>query len=131
MRDVRMRGFAERADVEEVEDFLVKHTRALGAERVDLLDCVGRILAEEIRSEVDVPGFARSAMDGYAVRGEDTFGATAYDTVSLEVLGETLPGRHFEGRVERGQAVRIMTGAPIPAGADAVVMAEVCTESDG
>ncbi len=131
MRDVRMRGFAERADVEEVEDFLVKHTRALGSESVELLDCVGRVLAEGVRSEVDVPGFARSAMDGYAVRGEDTFGATAYDTVSLEVLGEILPGQRFEGRVERDQAVRVMTGAPIPAGADAVVMAEVCTESDG
>ena len=131
MRDVRMRGFAERADVEEVEDFLVKHTRVLGAEPVGLLDCVGRVLAEDIRAEVDVPGFARSAMDGYAVRGEDTFGATAYGTVSLQVLGETLPGRHFEGRVEPGQAVRVMTGAPIPDGADAVVMAEVCTESDG
>jgi len=131
VRDVRMRGFAERADVEEVEDFLVKHTRVLGAEPVGLLDCVGRVLAEDIRAEVDVPGFARSAMDGYAVRGEDTFGATAYDPVSLEVLGEILPGRRFEGHVERGQAVRVMTGAPIPNGADAVVMAEVCTESDG
>ena len=71
MRDVRMKGFAERADVEEVDDFLLRHTRALAAEDVDLLACAGRVLAEEVRAEVDVPGFRRAAMDGYAVKLED------------------------------------------------------------
>jgi len=131
MRDVRMRGFAQRVDVEEVEDFLRTHTRPLAPEAVDLLSCVGRVLAEDVRAEIDVPGFARSAMDGYAVCGEDTFGASAYDTIALSVRGEALPGKPFAGRVERGSAVRVMTGAPIPAGADAVVMAEVCEERDG
>jgi molybdopterin molybdotransferase len=126
-----MRGFAERADVEEVDAFLAGHTLTLVPEAVGLGECVGRVLAEDVVAQVDVPGFARSAMDGYAVRGEDTFGASAYDPVSLEVLGETLPGRRFDGRVAKGQAVRVMTGAPIPDGADAVVMAEVCTEADG
>jgi len=131
MRDVRMKGFAERADVENVWDFLREQIRPLPSEAVDLLTCVGRVLAEDVRAEVDVPGFARSAMDGYAVCGEDTFGASAYDTVELSVRGEALPGVPFAGRVERGLAVRVMTGAPIPAGADAVVMAEVCEERDG
>ncbi len=131
MRDVRMRGFSERADVEEVETFLDRHTRALSAEPVDLLACVGRVLAEDVRSEVDVPGFARSAMDGYAVRGEDTFGASNYDPISLAIAGQVLPGRPFSGRVEVGGAVRIMTGSAVPEGADAVVMAEVCSERDG
>ena len=131
MRDVRMKGFAERADVEEVQDFLRGQTRPLPSESVDLLSCVGRVLAEDVRAEVDVPGFARSAMDGYAVCGEDTFGASAYDTIALSVRGEALPGKPFAGRVERGLAIRVMTGAPIPAGADAVVMAEVCEERDG
>jgi molybdopterin molybdotransferase len=131
MRDVRMKGFAERADVEEVWDFLRGQIRPLPSEAVDLLSCVGRVLAEDVRAEVDVPGFARSAMDGYAVCGEDTFGASAYDTIELSVRGEALPGKPFAGRVERGLAVRVMTGAPIPAGADAVVMAEVCEERDG
>ena len=76
MRDVRMRGFAERADVEEVDRFLLEGAHALGAEEIDLLACAGRVLAADVRAEVDVPGFARAAMDGYAVRGEDTFGAT-------------------------------------------------------
>jgi len=84
-----------------------------------------------VRADVDVPGFARSAMDGYAVRGEDTFGASAYDPVVFDVVGEAFPGAPFEGAVEGGAAVRIMTGAPVPAGADAVVMAEVCNERDG
>jgi molybdopterin molybdotransferase len=123
-----MRGFAERADVEEVTGFLADHARALPAEPVGLLSSVGRVLAEEVRAEVDVPGFARSAMDGYAVRGEDTFGASEYDSLHLELVGESMPGRPFAGTVEAGQAVRIMTGAPLPKGADAVVMAEVCEE---
>ncbi len=126
--DVRMRGFAERADVEEVERFLAERTRALGAEPVALGDCAGRVLAADVCSDVDVPGFARSAMDGFAVRGEDTFGASDYDPIELRVVGISLPGRGFEGSLESGEAVRIMTGAPVPDGADAVVMAEVAEE---
>jgi molybdopterin molybdotransferase len=131
MRDVRMKGFAERADVEDVDRFLREHTRPLESEPVGLLECVGRVLAADVRAEVDVPGFARSAMDGYAVRGEDTFGASAYDPIALRVLGEARPGAAFAGRVEPGSAVRIMTGAPLPEGADAVVMAEVTREREG
>jgi molybdopterin molybdotransferase len=131
MRDVRMKGFAQRADVEEVDAFLGEHGHRLEAVPVELLRCVGRVLAEDLYAEVDVPSFARSAMDGYAVRGEDTFGAGAYDPIALKLEGEALPGRSFAGRVASGTAVRVMTGAPLPAGADAVVMAEVCEERDG
>ncbi len=131
MRDVRMRGFAERADVEDVDAFLRGRTQPLAAEEVALAVCAGRVLAQDVRAEVDVPGFTRASMDGYAVRGEDTFGASAYEPALLEVIGETLPGRSFAGRVGKGAAVRVMTGAPMPAGADAVVMAEVCHERDG
>ena len=90
---------------------------------------MGRVLAAQVQAAVDVPAFPRSAMDGYAVRGEDTFGASDYDPLSLRVLGASMPGRPFEGTVAAGEAVRIMTGAPVPAGADAVVMAEVCEET--
>jgi molybdopterin molybdotransferase len=109
-----------------VESYLAARVRSLAPEEVPLLACAGRVLAEEVRAEVDVPGFPRSAMDGYAVRGEDTFGASAYDPLSLRVVGESFPGRPHSGRVAAGEAVRIMTGAPVPAGCDAVVMAEVC-----
>ena len=93
-----------------------------------MLACTGRVLAREIVAPVDVPDFARSAMDGYAVRGEDTFGASGYAPLELELVGEALPARPFPGTLEAGQAVRIMTGAPLPDGADAVVMAEYCSE---
>ena len=126
-----MRGFAERADVEEVEHFLAERVHVLAPEPVPLLECAGRVLAESVTSRVDVPGFRRSAMDGYAIRGEDSFGASAYDPLSLRLLGASMPGAPFEGSVGRGEAVRIMTGAPLPDGADAVIMAEVCDEADG
>lgn len=128
MRDVRMKGFAERTDVEEVDAWLARSASPLEAERVPLLACAGRVLAEDVRAGFAVPGFARSAMDGYAILGEDTFGASEYDPIPLELLGVSLPGAPFHGRVGSGQAVRIMTGAPLPEGADAVVMAEVCEE---
>ncbi len=123
-----MQGFASRADVEDVEGFLAREVTALAAEGVDLAGCAGRVLAEDVRSRVDVPGFDRSAMDGYAVRGEDTFGASDYDPVRLALRGESMPGRPFAGAIGPGEAVRIMTGAPLPAGADAVVMAEAAAE---
>jgi molybdopterin molybdotransferase len=126
-----MRGFAERADVEEVLRFLEARVRRLGAEPVPLEACAGRVLAEAVVAPVDVPGFARAAMDGYALRGEDTFGASAYEPVELALVGEALPGRPAAARVGPGRAVRVMTGAPLPEGADAVAMAEVCSERDG
>jgi len=126
-----MRGFAERVDVEIVDAFLAEHAQVLGGETVPLLECVGRVLAEDVTAKFDVPGFPRSAMDGYAILGEESFGASNYDAIRLNVVGISLPGSPFEPRLERGQAIRIMTGAPIPDGADAVVKAEVCEEEGG
>ena len=131
MRDVRMKGFAERADVEEVEAFLVEHAQVCESEPVALGDCVGRVLAEQVRAEVNVPGFPRSAMDGYAIRGEESFGASAYNPIRFEIVGESMPGHPHVGDLAKGTAVRIMTGAPVPEAADAVVMAEVCREQAG
>jgi molybdopterin molybdotransferase len=129
--DVRMRGFAERVDVEVVDAFLSDQADALSGETVALLDCGSRVLAEAVTSEINVPGFARSAMDGYAIRGEESFGASVYDAIRLSVVGLSLPGAPYPGIVGKGQAIRIMTGAPVPEGADAVVRAEVCEELDG
>ncbi|MBK7948922.1 MAG: molybdopterin molybdotransferase MoeA [Deltaproteobacteria bacterium] len=131
MRDVRMRGFAERADVEDVLAFLARETRLLATETVPLLEGFGRVLAEDVTSAVDVPGFARSAMDGYAIEGAASFGASSYEPIRFAIVGTALPGRPFSGRLEAGQTVRIMTGAPIPDGADAVAKAEICEERDG
>ena len=131
MRDIRMKGFVARADVEDVERLLERVVRRLASEPVPLLECAGRVLAADVASSVDVPGFARAAMDGYAVRGEDTFGASPYNRLPLELSGESFPGRAPSARVEAGHAMRVMTGAPVPDGANAVIMAEVCEERDG
>jgi molybdopterin molybdotransferase len=130
MRDVRMQGFAERTDVEDVERLLERLAQPLPPELVPLLGCSGRVLSEDVVAAVDVPGFARSAMDGYAVRGEATFGASAYNRLSFKLCGDALPGRPFSGKLAPGQAIRIMTGAPVPDGADAVIMAEFCEERE-
>ncbi len=126
-----MRGFRDRAEVADVLRLLDERLRPLGAEPVAVPLAAGRVLAEEVVAEVAVPGFDRAAMDGYAVRGEDTFGAGPYNPLELRVVGEALPGRPFAGRVAAGEAVRIMTGAPLPEGADAVAPAEVAQEAAG
>jgi len=129
--DVRMRGFAERVDVEVVDRFLADHVHALDGESVSLLETYGRVLTEDVISKTNVPGFRRSAMDGYALRGEESFGASAYDAIRLKIVGLSLPGAPYEGVLEKGEAIRIMTGAPVPDSADAVIKAEVCEEADG
>ncbi|MBI3466320.1 MAG: molybdopterin molybdenumtransferase MoeA, partial [Planctomycetes bacterium] len=126
--DVRMRGFASRTDVDQVCRLVRELSRPLVAEAVPLEQAAGRALAADVSAPVPVPGFARAAMDGFAVRGEETFGASTYNPLTFRLVGEAMPGRPFAGTVERGQAVRIMTGAPLPGGADAVVMAEYATE---
>ncbi len=92
----------------------------LAEESVALSDALGRTLAREVRSLRTQPPFANSAMDGYAVRAADTALAPA----RLAVIGESAAGHAFEGSVAAGQAVRIFTGAPMPEGADAVVVQE-------
>jgi molybdopterin molybdotransferase len=123
--DVRMRGFRDRSEVEDVLGILQARTARLEGENVTPGAAAGRVLAEPVMSMVDVPGFARAAMDGFAVRAEDTFGADAYNPLPLTLIGEALPARPFASEVGPGQAVRVMTGAPMPVGADAVLMAEV------
>ena len=91
-----------------------------------LADALGRVLAEPVVAGHDVPPFANTAMDGYAVRAADTVGAP----VRLDVVGTLSAGSAPDVEVGPGQAVRIMTGAPMPAGADAVVMVERTSTSD-
>lgn len=92
--------------------------------RVSLDNALGLVLAGEVLSRADVPPFTNSAMDGYAVRAEDIQGARPDAPAVLQVIGEAPAGRPFTGRVAAGQAVEIMTGAPVPDGADAVVRVE-------
>ncbi len=119
-----MRGFKRRWEVADVEKLLLDRVKPLPAEPVPVTYAAGRVLAIDIVAPLDLPGFDRSAMDGYALRGEETFGASAYSPIAFKVIGDSMPGRAFDGKVGKGQTVRIMTGAPMPAGADAVLMAE-------
>ncbi len=129
--DVRMRGFRDRAEVSTVLELIDQRIRPLPAESIAAVHATGRILAEAVIAPVAVPGFDRAAMDGFAVRAEETFGAGPYNALELRVVGEAMPGRPFADLVQPGQAVRIMTGAPIPSGADAVVPAETAQEEAG
>jgi len=122
--DVRMRGFQHRAEVTQVWQWIARHAQPLSAEMVDIDHASGRVLASEVVAGVDVPAFDRASMDGYALRADETTGAGDYNPLAFGVIGSTLPGRPFDGSVQVGEAVRIMTGAPLPAGADAVVPAE-------
>jgi len=129
--DVRMRGFTRRVDVDFVQERIRALTEPLAPEPVPLLQAAGRVLTHDVRSPIAVPPFVRSAMDGYALRGEETFGAGDYNPLYFKVIGEVTPGRFFPRPVAPGEAVRIMTGAPLPDGADAVLMAENARESGG
>ena len=137
--DVRMRGFARRHTVaaalewldSQLPSFDAAQGTSLDTETVSLAAAAGRVLAAPVISDVDVPGFARATMDGYAVVAASTEGAGSYNRVSLTVVGDSMPGRPFDGSVRGGEAVRVMTGAPIPLGADAVLPAEFVEMATG
>ncbi|AFC99041.1 molybdenum cofactor synthesis domain protein [Methanocella conradii HZ254] len=100
------------------------------AESVPLGECYGRTLAEDVYSRVDVPGFDRASMDGYAVKAADTWGADEESPRTLKLIGAIHAGDRPTLAVEAGTAAEIATGAVMPAGANAVVMVEN-TDSDG
>ena len=122
--DPRMRGFRSRSSVEAVERLIDDRVIVLGSEFVPLHDVYGRVLADRVVAGWDVPPFNRAAMDGYAVRGEETFGSDTYSPAVFRLIGRSRPGEPFSGRVGPGDAVAIATGAPIPEGADAVARVE-------
>ena len=122
--DVRMRGFRSRKPVDAVLEWIDRRAQVLSCERVPLLAAAGRVLASDINSQIDVPAFRRAMMDGYALHAADTLGATPYNPLKIKVVGGVLPGKSFSGSVQPGESVSIMTGAPMPAGADAVLPAE-------
>ncbi|RMG33995.1 MAG: molybdopterin molybdenumtransferase MoeA [Planctomycetota bacterium] len=125
-----MKGFARRAPVAAAQRWVCQAAARLESEYVTLADALGRVLAEDPTATMDVPPFDRSAMDGFAVRSTDLAGATGYDPVPLRVIGQSLPGQPTVPEVLPRTAVRIMTGAPLPKGADAVVPAEFARQDD-
>ncbi|MCS7129322.1 MAG: molybdopterin molybdotransferase MoeA [Candidatus Caldarchaeum sp.] len=124
----KMKGFPMLVSVEEALASLAEKTsiKQPAAENVPLEESLGRYCAVDVVSPVNVPSFDRSAVDGYAVRAVDTFGASPTNPVALSLVGSSLAGmkRSQMPRLGPGQAVEIYTGASIPEGADSVVMAE-------
>jgi molybdopterin molybdotransferase len=108
---------AELLTLEEAQELVLARVRALPSELVPIQEASGRVLAEAVHARVDLPPFASSAMDGFAVRVSDLPG-------TLEIVGESAAGRPYESAVEAGCAVAISTGAVVPDGADAVVPVE-------
>jgi molybdopterin molybdotransferase len=125
-----MRGFRTRARVEDVVELIDRRVGRLEFEIVSLWSAAGRVLAVDVAAESDVPGFDRAAMDGYALRGEETFGADLYSPALFRVIGRARPGQAFEGEVGPGEAVEIATGAPLPRGADVVARVEGTRRED-
>jgi len=116
--------------VQEALDQILSKIKFKGVEKVSLDKALGRVLAEDVVSRVNNPPLDNSAMDGYALIAEDIQSATPDSPVRLEVVEEIAAGYTAKGTLKRGQAMRIMTGAPIPPGANAVLMQED-TEKDG
>src|SRR5215210_3025068 len=110
--------------VEEAAGTILAHTEPLGTERLAANAAYGRVLAREIRAGEPMPPFNASTVDGYAVLADDA-------TPRRRVLAIVTAGKPVEAPVEPGTAIRIMTGAPLPPGADAVIMQEYTREDDG
>jgi putative molybdopterin biosynthesis protein len=124
------REFHDLADPGTARETIAALDLSAGTERVPLADARGRVLAERIDAPIDVPGFDRASMDGYAVRARDTFGADEADPIVLDLVGSVHAGEEPDVEVGEGEAAEISTGAVMPPGADAVVMVERTTEAD-
>jgi len=110
--------------VEEALKRVLDYVEVLEPERRSILDCLGQVLAEDVCSTIDIPPLDNSAMDGYALRAKDTRGANESSPRYLVVVGEVAAGSMPTKKVGPGTAIRIMTGAPLPEGADSVVRFE-------
>jgi molybdopterin molybdotransferase len=117
----------EMISVREALEIALQQANPLPAKTAPLLESLGHVLAEAVAADVDMPPFPRSSMDGYAVRSEDVRAAP----VTLQVVGTVAAGAHPDFSISAGQAAKIMTGAPLPAGADAVQMIEKTRPRDG
>ncbi len=127
---VRMRGFTSYTKLADALEMVLSRVKQLEPEVVPFERALNRALAEDVISRVDLPPFDRAAVDGYAVRAADTFGATESKPVKLRVVGSVGVGSAARLEVGRGEAAKVATGAPMPRGADAVVMVEQ-TKTEG
>lgn len=119
-----------RISLEQALDILMDHVTHGKTERKPLEDCLELVLSEDVYALLDMPPFSRSAQDGYALCSKDSIGATGENPVKLKVIGKIYAGDHLDVQVKPGEAVRIMTGAMVPAGADCVLRQEDTDEGE-
>ncbi len=113
--------------ISEATKIVLENAPSLSVETVDLPASIGRVLAEDVTADMDMPPFDRSQMDGFAVKQKDVEAAPT----RLRIVGESVAGKRWKGVLSSGEAVRIMTGAPVPEGADSVQKVEETSEQDG
>ncbi len=119
-----------RISLEQALNILMDHVTHGKTERKTLEDCLGLVLSEDVYALLDMPPFSRSAQDGYALCSKDSIGATGENPVKLKVTGKIYAGDHLDVQVRPGEAVRIMTGAMVPAGVDCVLRQEDTDEGE-
>jgi len=110
--------------VEEALEKILSFVEVLDPEEKPILGCLGQVLVEDVYADIDIPPWDNSAMDGYAIKAEDTYGANKLSPRFIPVVGEIAAGSIADKELKPGTAIRIMTGAPLPQGADAVVQFE-------
>lgn len=121
----------EMISLEDARELVLEHMKAMPIETVPVLDSVGRVSAQDLTSDIDISPFAHSAMDGFALHGEALANASEDAPVILTVIAEEAAGDVFDGPIGMDECVRIMTGAPLPAEADAVVKYEIVGVESG
>ena len=114
----------------EAQDYVLERASRLPEETVDITSAREQVTAEAVISGELVPPFDNTAVDGYAVKAADTDGASESNEVTLEVVGTIPAGTQPDFRIENGQSAKIMTGAPLPEGADSIVMVEWTREGE-
>src|SRR5262245_31940677 len=128
---ISRKGFTKKSRTADLSRLLDERLSPLESEQIELRKAANRVLAEDVISSVAVPSFDRSAMDGYALRCRETRAASSSRPLVLQIIGTARPGEQFAGTLGPCQAVAILTGAALPAGADAVVRVEDVHERDG
>ena len=123
--------YLELCDIEYAKSIVKGVIESYENEEVNLFNSINRILAEDIISNVDVPPFDRSKMDGYAVKSEDTYDAEEDNPITLKIVDSVKAGEFSDVEIKNGECIEIATGAPIPKGANAVVMVEYTEKENG
>jgi molybdenum cofactor synthesis domain-containing protein len=121
---LRKIGFSKLSPIDEVLELLFSKIQLNSIEEIKIEDALNRILAKNVISEIDIPPFDRSAMDGYAIKAEDSFGASPKNPKKIKLVGSIEIGEYSKLKINKGEGIRISTGVPIPEGSDAVVKIE-------